>query len=508
MKKFTAICLAAIVAALVFIGCNSESYIPAEDTASSVAVYSFALSKDDSVLHNLDTVFFSIDLNKGLIFNGDSLPYGTRIDKLVPRITMLEGVSVANLIVTDENGEEKTFDYITTPEDTIDFTRPVKFHVASPDGLVTRDYLIKVNVHTLKSDSLVWDRNALRTLPTNLGGTLQQQQTAQCGDVLYCLTYNGTGYCMASTDDPFADSWEYSVPALPANTRVETLSATSEALFILAGTERSSLLYRSTDGGATWTNTGKNWSHIIGAVTDKLVGTSKADGKWRYAEYPAGPNDGTLMPADMPISGMSQPVTFSFPLSGGLLASFVGGRLADGSLSDAVWAYDGSEWAKINIRPLPAKLEGVTMVPFFTFKTSATWVVTEYTVMMAFGGTDGTENNRKVYISGDFGMTWDEAGEQAQLPEYVPSTSFARGFVYESTLSSRSAGAWTEMPFTGRVPAGAIFGTHMPLSRATKPVESWECPFIYLFGGIDDNGQLCNNVWRATINRMTFKPIL
>ena len=71
MKKFTAICLAAFVAALVFMGCNSDSYIPSENTASSVAVYSFALSEDDSVLKNLDTVFFSIDLNKGLIFNGE-----------------------------------------------------------------------------------------------------------------------------------------------------------------------------------------------------------------------------------------------------------------------------------------------------------------------------------------------------------------------------------------------------------------------------------------------------
>ena len=40
-------------------------------------------------------------------------------------------------------------------------------------------------------------------------------------------------------------------------------------------------------------------------------------------------------------------------------------------------AYDGTEWAKISIKPIPAKLEGMTLVPFFTFKTSIAWVVTE-----------------------------------------------------------------------------------------------------------------------------------
>ena len=84
MRKFTTICLAALAAVLLFARCNSDMEYHSESTSASVAVYSFGFQADDSVLANLDTVFFSIDLDRALIFNGDSLPYGTHVDKLVP----------------------------------------------------------------------------------------------------------------------------------------------------------------------------------------------------------------------------------------------------------------------------------------------------------------------------------------------------------------------------------------------------------------------------------------
>ena len=36
---------------------------------------------------------------------------------------------------------------------------------------------------------------------------------------------------------------------------------------------------------------------------------------------------------------------------------------------------------------------------------------------------------------------------------------------------------------------------------------SWQCPYIYLFGGVAQNGYLLNNIWRGVINRLTFTPI-
>ena len=45
-------------------------------------------------------------------------------------------------------------------------------------------------------------------------------------------------------------------------------------------------------------------------------------------------------------------------------------------------------------------------------------------------------------------------------------------------------------------------------SRAVTPVTTWECPYIYLYGGDNASGSLNPQVWRGVINRLTFKPLI
>ena len=35
----------------------------------------------------------------------------------------------------------------------------------------------------------------------------------------------------------------------------------------------------------------------------------------------------------------------------------------------------------------------------------------------------------------------------------------------------------------------------------------WDCPFIYLFGGYNEQGTLLPNVWRGVYIRMTNTPV-
>ena len=54
-----------------------------------------------------------------------------------------------------------------------------------------------------------------------------------------------------------------------------------------------------------------------------------------------------------------------------------------------------------------------------------------------------------------------------------------------------------------------VWATPVPFtaSRVSKPVDEWDCPFIYLFGGYDESGQLRNSLWRGVIRRFTFRPL-
>ena len=52
----------------------------------------------------------------------------------------------------------------------------------------------------------------------------------------------------------------------------------------------------------------------------------------------------------------------------------------------------------------------------------------------------------------------------------------------------------------------ASSANNMP-RRIQSPVTSWECPFIYLMGGYNDQGALLPYTWRGVYNRMTNYPV-
>ena len=134
--------------------------------------------------------------------------------------------------------------------------------------------------------------------------------------------------------------------------------------------------------------------------------------------------------------------------------------------------------------------------------------MTKYSTLFAIGGRDEDGDvTRTVYISKDQGINWHKADSLLQMPDYVPEAAFAQAVVWDSTLGRSAAmDGWNETPSRQLPPWWTIAGTYSD-SRATKPVTTWECPFIYLYGGYDAYGQLNATVWRGVINRLMFKPL-
>ncbi|MDE6854292.1 MAG: hypothetical protein K2J38_04460, partial [Muribaculaceae bacterium] len=286
---------------------------------------------------------------------------------------------------------------------------------------------------------------------------------------------------------------------------VGSFTASDRALHILAA---DGSLLTSTDEGRTWTAAGPKWHHIYGTYGDIVIGSFRdaASGSWKIGRHPAGAD--MALPEGMPVSGTSQAVTFEFPFSDSPQMLFVGGTRADGTLSGDTWAFDGSAWARLSTTPVKYGFRDMTLVPFFAFLKSTAYQVDPYSILLAYGGTDGKVNNDTVYVSDNYGIKWEKASQTLQLPHYIAARHSAQAFVFEKTLGhARSSTMWSDIPLSYRIPATAIFqGT--PMSRATEPVTTWDSPFIYTFGGVNPDGSLCPQIWRATLNRFTFKPII
>lgn len=487
MIRKLALYIAAAAAVPTFFACN-ESYETVEQTSAAAVVRSFSFVEDDSVLANLDSVFFSIDLVKGLIFNADSMPKGTDITALTPQIATLNGCSVAQLTVSRTGMADTVFDYLTTPSAKIDFTNPVKLRLVSPDGLVERNYTIRVNVHRVDADSLMWARVDRRPLPSSFIYPAAQH-SARCGNTLYCLTAYDGDYCLATLTSSLADltgsspdlgTWDYKTVTFPADVDINTFTAAPSALYILA---TGGDLLESTDGGSTWTSTGQSWNNIYGVYGDNVHGASNADGSWTIRSYPG--DISQSLPQGMPVAGTSEPVTYTFPMSNAAQMLVVGGRRADGTLSGDTWGFDGRTWARVSKRALPMGLEGAAIAPYTTYTTAADWNITEFPTMILIGGrkSNGVLNDT-VYISNDYGFNWSKAPAKLQKPDYLPALYNAQAFCISSHLTGDIA-----------------------VPKIVRPVESWECPYIYLFGGINAQGTLSANVWRGVINRYSFKPV-
>ncbi len=474
MIRKLAIFFAVGFACVGFIACNESTKEYVEEVSQSAAVRAFSLAEDKNVLKNLDSVFFSIDLINAQIFNADSLPYGTKITKLVPVIVTLDGASQIKLTVTRPNQPDTVYDYMNHSTDSIDFTNPVKLHLVSADGAFERNYTIRVNVHQTEVDSLMWSRAERTALPSLFDYPNEQHSTLQ-GENVLCLTRYQNQYCLA-TGNPVIGEWNKREVSFTFKPQVNTFTATSDALYILA---EDGTLYSSTDG-TEWTSTTLKWHAVYGSYNSTILGSVEGIDGWQIQQYPSMAL--TNLPEGMPVSGTSAPVAYSFEMAVSKQMMLVGGRKADGTLSDATWGFDGSNWACISKYHLPEALEGMVAVPYYTSTVNSAFIATTYPTIIAFGGqkADGTLS-KNVYMSNDYGYTWKKASPLMQLPEHIPAMHSAQAFVFDIT--------------------------HDVNSRASKPIESWECPYIYLFGGLNESGSTMNTVWRGVINRLSYKPL-
>lgn len=304
MKKSLAICLSMLM--LVATSCfddGDEAGLSPYAILSSFSIGNIKSEYPAYTSAGVDTVEvkiiqgssypFSINQVTGEVYNADSLPYATNVDKVV--VSM--GLSGYAQIYNDSIGIFENF-YTT---DSLDFTTPRKFRITSTDTKYSREYTVSVNVHQVQPEKMVWDKflsvdkafAPLRALEFN-------------GEL--CLFGEKNGQMMlartALQGEPY---WsEESIDSLSAGADMKTIQAFGGALYLAAADG----VYRSENA--------VDWSLCYsecGAFA--IVGVSDVDGKmWVAAE------NGLLCTSDGEIFESAGQCPAGFPLYGASIASY------------------------------------------------------------------------------------------------------------------------------------------------------------------------------------------
>lgn len=463
-------------------------------TTSTALVTKFQLNPNSKVLINLDSVFFTIDTDKMLIYNVDSLPKGTDVSKMQVTLTFGSSVSSAMFYIP---GKDDGIRYSASMKDSLDFSKgTVRLSVTSADRTLTRDYIVSLNVHQVNPDTVLWHKQAIGVL--DKASSVTATQTT--GRVIALATTDG-GVKQLATGTLHDASWQVK-DATISYAAARDLTSVDQTLYCIGlahADDVTGAVLKSEDQGETWTDTGLSWSGILGAYTDRIIGVADGanlgeqytTGTFYHVEYPARGDFEPLAVEDgFPISGCSGMVTLTNKWSTTPFALIAGGILPSGEYTGNTWAYDGNTWGLLSSgvgKPLPA-LRDVTVVPYYTATVNTVRYTAKYNeVLYAVGGryADGAYN-KKVYTSSDKGITWVEASGALQIPDAIAAKPVkGDAFVESYTISARSSNSARHAA---------------PLT----PITAWDCPCIYLVGCTSDGEPA---LLTGLYYRLSFRPV-
>lgn len=414
MKKSIAIYLAFFSLLFAGVSCSGDDEgITVEGTPYAL-LSSFAIDNILSPFHDVtvegkDTIVeklvsgeefkFVVDQKAKEVYNIDSLTYGTRVDKVSTRLSYT-GVPYCY--------DAELGDYVYYfSEDSLDFTSPVRVRITSTDGTYNNYYTIKLNVHQVDPDLLVWE-----SFPVDEAvSALTPCRLVERDGVLYLFGQDADGDTfVAVTTAQNAAAWAlHPVPmasAVPASVQLF-----NGAFYMLAG----GVLYTSPDA--------VEWSVAAdGAGLVSLFAVADDGAKmWAAnAENLLYTTDGVsfavaeALPADFPLYGCSSasyPLITNNKISRTMLIGY-----ADATMSGApvVWSKLSNEdnWCAYE----PSKKE-------YACPPLAGLQVLRYDgALFALGGA-GVVNDKAVepfaslFVSKDNGIAWRACKEYAlKLP--------------------------------------------------------------------------------------------
>ncbi|MBO7458098.1 MAG: hypothetical protein J6T80_02435 [Paludibacteraceae bacterium] len=388
---------------LIATGCEKKNE---QTTLSSVAqLNAFSFAKNDSMPGLAAAVFTIEERNDtGLVWNKDSILFGTRLDSVVPRFTFETTPSAAYLTFPDTI-------VALTGYDTLDFTkRPIYLTVRSADKSTTKTYEIRATVHRVDPDLYQWSQLTEGIYPKDDS----EQRVVELREQFVMIASNGFElHTFSSTDGA---TWsDFGAPSgLPAGTKVRQIISSGNTLYY----GQDNAVYTSTDA-QTWTSHSVTqtvrtmlvyWNERVWALTGEEDNYELATFQGDTLQLTGLKPDG-----EFPISDFAA-VTFLSP-SLRERAMIIGGFAENGRSLNTRW--------NIEYSPHTPENGGYRMQEFsidrpqFTSLTGIS-VISYNNQLLLFGGVDDKMQyfGRDILISTDEGLNWTIADTtKNRLPE-------------------------------------------------------------------------------------------
>lgn len=203
-----------------------------------------------------------IDQINNLIYNPDSLPIDTKINKIVFSSMTASGTVAIKSIYS---GNDTTFNL----SDSTDFSKPRTFKVWSIYGDYTREYTMQLNVHQEEGDSITWKE--ICSDPTLNWASYAQSHTFNIDDELYVfgLTDDGTSKLSLVSKDDGSEEAQYTISTQAGEAiDIRSIVRKDETFYALS----NGVLVTSTDGITPWVEAGTDstFEAIAGASTDSI----------------------------------------------------------------------------------------------------------------------------------------------------------------------------------------------------------------------------------------------
>lgn len=396
-------------------------------TSSSVAqLTSMSLNKQDS-FPGIAAAKFIVEerLDTGLVYNKDSILYGTPVNKIVPYFVY--GATPGSVSIHLSNPDTT---FYLTGNDTIDFTRqPIYITIKSSDGSTTKVYQIEVKVHLADPDLFVWTCLNQEIYAPDPDGA--EQKAFLLGNELCLMVNNGFENRLYTSQDGQHWSNPETPVGLPYSCGVRSIISNGEKAYY-TDTE---YLYVTTDA-RTWQPVKQTADftplNMLMTFNDSVWAVVKNNNELYLATV--GNED------QLQLSGYNQSLSPDFPVSHAAITEFanaservratlIGGFSMQGKSLNSRWNIEYSSISGYRIKNFSIEK------PTFQSITGAAVVWYDGALFMFGGVDDNLQYKAPILYSLDEGMHWEVPDSTHNvLPTSYKVRQKQSAFVYDNNI--------------------------------------------------------------------------